>query len=82
MASGIGLSDSDLQKARSALGKWAKHIAHTPDDQEALIEKTLAAAADNPFDLTEHGPIDRALVLLMLTIAYPGALGHPRCSSP
>lgn len=64
---------------RPMLMGWAKHLAHTEEEQRQLVEQTIALAADDPFSLPE-GPIDKALLGLMLQIARSDMVIGPRAA--
>lgn len=70
-------SSRDLDNVRETLMQWAVHIAHSEATQRALVDKTIAAASDNPFELPEDEPVDRALMSLMLRIAQAKTAGKP-----
>ena len=71
----IHSSKNEITAARETLLRWAAHIAHSREAQEDLINRTIVAATDNPFELADNEPVDRALMSLMLRIAQGSTAG-------
>jgi hypothetical protein len=64
----------ELEAVRSTLIRWAAHIAHTEEAQVALVDRTIAAACEDPFYLAESRNIEHSLMSLMLDIARTSEL--------